>query len=317
VLSQAVLASYEKPESDGIHGGQLTVTGISPCPYGTYLNYKHLDPQETGPADRLRMQDGHWQEMQVVENLRHAGFQMRFTGSNQMTLHVGRIPVTGRPDGLIVVDGREDVLEVKAMSLNRFTNFKAVGLEKEPLIKCQEQLYLASEEFRDSKQGTWIYAKHKDTCRPYDLFEPKDLSYSEPIIEATEEIVLGNWEPSFGKCPLCTRCRHRLFCWKEDFILDTSGTKVAGLPEVAEKWREGKFYKDYGKLLVEEARVVFEEYLGDDELLLAEDLRVRRIFQHRSQISTSKFVEKFGAAALADVMEETIVPQIRISEVEY
>lgn len=314
MLSQAVLASYEKQESDGVHFGQLTVTGVSPCPYGTYLNYKHLDNQETHAANRLVMKNGHWQEMEVVEDLRHAGFQLRNTGSNQLTIHIGRIPLTGRPDGIITVDGREDVLEVKAMNLNRFTNLRNSGLDTEPFIRCQEQLYLASTEFRDTMVGTWIYAKHKDTCRPYDFFLEKDLSYSNPIIEALEEIVLGNFVPTPQKCSLCAKCRHNLFCWKEA-IFDTSKTKVANIPEMVAKWKEGKFYKDLGSTLVDEARVVFEEYLGEDELLLVEDLRIRRIIQHRSSFSSIKFVEKYGAAALADVMEETTVPQMRVSEV--
>ena len=62
MLSEAVLASYEKPESDGIHLGQLTVTGISPCPYGTYINYKKLDSSPPDSLGTLRMKNGHYQE---------------------------------------------------------------------------------------------------------------------------------------------------------------------------------------------------------------------------------------------------------------
>ena len=226
MLSQVVLASYEKPESDGIHKGRLTVTGISPCPYGTYINFHHLDSEVPSPVESLRMKNGHWQEMEVLEDLRHAGFNLRYTGTNQLTVHVGKVPVTGRPDGLIMVDNREDILSIKAMSLERYTTFKQRGLDAEPLMRCQEQLYLASREFRDIIVGTWIYVKHKDTCRPYDVFVEKDLGYSGPIIEATEEIILGNMEVKRPEsCPIPGGCRHRVFCRKED-LLDTSGIRI-------------------------------------------------------------------------------------------
>jgi len=321
MLAQAVIAAYEKPESDGIHRGQLTVTGVSPCPYATYLNYYHLDDQEFDAASRLRMKNGYWQEMEVLEDLRKAGFTLRYTGNSQITVHVGKASITGRPDGLVVVDNREDMLEIKAMSLNVYTDLKQKGIDAFPSYKCQAQLYLASEELKDRVGGCWFYVKHKDSCRPYDIFLERDEAYARPIVEAVDEIVLGKVEVSrpTEAIPLCSNCRHRLFCWKTE-LLDTSGIKTTSLPEAVGKWIEGRIYLDWGKTLDEEARVVLKEYLGSDDVLYAEGenslLQVKRIIQRRSGISEAKFVERYGAAALADVMEEKVFEQVRVTQKE-
>ena len=287
MLSQAVLASFTKPTSDGIHKGQLTVTGISPCPYATYINYHKLDVEERDPIARLRMKNGKWQELECLEDLRRAGFQLRYTGDNQMTVHVGGARTGGRPDGLITVDNREDVLSIKARSLASFTEIRQKGIAAEPMTECQEQMYLASDELRD-RAGCWLYVKHKDSCRPYDLFIRRNDSYSKPIIEAVDEIVLGQAvvkrpnEP----IPLCSNCRHRIFCWKTELI-NTSGIATMTKPEVIDLWLQGQFHLEMGKQYNEEARVLLKQYLGDNDVLYVESniilLEVKRILQHRTK----------------------------------
>jgi hypothetical protein len=317
LISQAVVAAYEKPVSDGIHMGQLTVTGISPCPYGTYINFHKLDPQVTTGQDRIRMKNGHYQEAECIDEIRYAGFKLRFTDKEQITVHVGKSSIDGRPDGLILMDGREDILSIKAVSIDRYTAVRQRGLEAEPLVRCQEQMYLASKELGDRK-GTWIYFKHKDSCRPYDIFEPQDLSYSKPIIEALDAIVLGGDEihrPA-EPIPLCVKCRHRAtICWTDTVLLDTSGMKTASLKEVTEKWKEGKFYSTLGKSYMEEARVRIIQELGQDTRLLLDDLQVTQIIAHRTDFDTKKFVEKYGAASLVDVQTTKEIPQVRIRQV--
>lgn len=317
MLAQAVLASNSSPERDGIHHGQLTVTSISPCPYSTYLNYHHLDDEEFDPITKLRMKNGKWQEMEILEDLRKAGFRLSHTGSNQLTVHVGKVPITGRPDGLITVDEREDLLEIKSMSLDMYTLFKQKGIDSFPGYKCQTQLYLASEELKNRVKGCWIYAKHKDSCRPYDIFMERDEVYTKPIIEVIDEITLGKAEikrPS-EPTPMCSRCRHRMFCWRTE-LLDMSGVKTLTNKEVVQMWLEGQFHLEMGKQLNEDARVLLQEFLGSDDVLYIEDqtvlLEVKKIIQHRTKISEAKFIERYGAAALADVMEETLVQQMRV-----
>lgn len=317
MLSQAVLAAYSKPTPDGIHRGQLTVTSISPCAYATYLNYHKLDVEERDAASILRMKNGKWQELECLEDLRRAGFQMQYIGDNQLTVHVGKSFIGGRPDGLIVVDNREDILSIKARSLDAYTRLRQEGIAAEPMTECQEQMYLASDELGD-RAGCWVYVKHKDSCRPYDFFLEKNEAYSLPIIEAVDEIVLGKAEVKRPgePIPLCSKCRHRKFCWKSD-ILDTSSIGTAPEPELVELWLQGQFHLETGKRLNEEARVKIKALLGSNEVFYLEGslalLEARRIVQHRSKISEDKFVQQFGAAALVDVTEETEVEQMRIT----
>lgn len=318
MLSQAVLAAYTRPQENGIHKGQLTVTGISPCPYATYINYHKLDVAENDSVAILRMKNGKWQELEVLEDLRKAGFKMRYTGHNQLTVHVGKARIGGRPDGLITVDNREDVLSIKARSLDVFTVLRQKGIEAEPMTECQEQMYLASEELR-GRAGAWLYVKHKDSCRPYDFFIESDASYSTPIIEAVDEIVLGGAEPKRPEepIPLCTRCRHRIFCWKSE-ILDTSGISTLSKPEVIHLWMQGQYHLELGKQFNEESRVLIGELLEGNDVLYLEDqlvlLEAKRIVQHRTKISEKKFVEKFGAESLIDVIEESDVVQMRVTQ---
>ena len=317
MLAEAVEAAYEKEQSDGYHRGQLTGTGISPCAYATFLHYKRLDTQKFSASDRLRMKNGHWQELEVLEDLRYAGFKVRNTGSNQLTIHIGKSRVPGRPDGLITVDSREDLLEIKAMSLDTYTKVKQKGIDAVPNYKCQIQVYMASEELKSIGEGCWFYTKHKDSCRPNDIFVQRDLAYSTPIIEAVDSIVYDGWEPSKPPQPtdLCVSCRHKMFCWGTDSILDMSGTKVLSLPEVVQKWKEGKAHKEYGEILIDEARVILKEKLGDNNLLLVDDLRVQTIRSTRTSIDIGKFTELFGANRLPDVMVETPVVSMRVTEV--
>lgn len=314
MIAQAVIASYNKTEPDGFHFGQLTVTGVSPCPYGTYINYHKLDPQVVTPLDRLRMKNGHYQEAEVLDDIRHAGFITKYTGANQRIVHIGRSAVSGKPDGAIEVDGREDMLEIKAKSLNLYTKVKQKGIDAVPFEKCQVQLYMSSKDLDHDR--CWYYFKHKDSCRPEDLEVSKDLVYSRPILEALDSIILDKWEVPHPEQPLslCVGCRHTKFCWKDSVIVDTTGIKVVSLPEAVSIWKEGRFHKKYGETLIEEAREVLVRELGDEERLLADDLRVLRINQKRVEIDVDKFVNKYGAKALAEIQTTKIVKQVRISQ---
>ena len=316
MLSQVVVAAYEKPISNGYHIGQLTVTGVSPCSYATYLNYHHLDDQEFDAEARMRMKNGKWQEQEVLEDLLNAGFRLKYTGSNQMMVHVGRSRVAGRPDGLIEVSSIVDLLEIKAMNLSMHTTLKEKGIDAFPGYKCQVQLYLVSEELRDKVSGCWFYTKHKDSCVPFDFFIERDKAYSKPIIEAVDEIILGKVEVSPPTtCPIPSYCRHQGFCKRQE-LLDLSKVSSLTKPEVIRMWLEGQFHLTVGKQLNEESRVLLQEYLGDLDALFVEDqttlLEVKKIIQHRWDFNKTKFVDLYGAAALVGVMEENIVTQMRV-----
>jgi len=311
MLSESIVAYYDNLPPQTKHG--FSVTSISPCPYATYLNYKGLDRESPSGLDRLRMLDGSYQEREVIDLLTTLGFKLKYTGNDQLTVTIFG-SVRGRPDGLINTD-KWDLLEVKAMSLNKFTSLSQKGLDAFPGFRTQVQLYMASEELRDSIKGCYLIGRHKDSARLQDVYEEQNLDYSIPIIEFTKKIVAGilvpeKPEPSY----LCVPCRHKKFCQRGQAV-DLSNIKVMDLPEVAEKWHEGKYYKEYGQYLIDEAREVFERELGEQDVLLCEDLKIHRIISERTEISTTKFVEVFGADRLPEVMVTKPVKQMRIIEV--
>ena len=320
MISQAVIAAFAKPKSDGYHLGQLTGTGISPCPYSTYITYHHLDEPIRTAAAFLKMKNGKWQEREIVSDLKEAGFELQYTGDikeEQLKLSIGKAPIYASPDGLIKIKDKFQLLEIKAMDLKHFTNFKQTGLKTFPGYECQVQLEMASRELVNEIDFCVFYAKHKDSCMPYDIIVEKDLNYSRPIIEAVDAIVIDKEvvKKPLDIIPLCSNCYHAKFCWGGDIL--ASEVKVISIPEAVEKWTVGKMYLTLGKQLDEEARAVFEEQLGEAEILYCEgeddSLQVKRIIQRRPAISKEKFVEKYGAAALANVLEEKIVPQMRVS----
>lgn len=314
MLAEAVLAGYgSKPRRKVTVG--LTVTGLSPCEYETYINYKKLDLSKYGALELMRMEDGHSQEAECLRCIWKAGFKTWYTLSNQLTVMVGKADILGHPDGLIGVGGRVDLLEIKAMSLDRFTHFTQKGLDRFPRIRTQVQGYMESGKLEDQGvSGTWVYAKHKDSCRPHDVYEEKNPDFIRPIIEVADAIILEGYVPGKVKSDYCAGCYHSTFCWGE-ILLDLSRIKETSLPEAVRKWKEGKWHRAYGSIMNEEARAVFEEELGEDDLLLVEDLRVKKIHASRTEIDIEKFVELFGAHRLPEVMVERPYEQVRISEV--
>lgn len=320
MLSQVVKAAYGVPKSDGYHIGQLTVTGLYPCPYSTYLTYYHLDDKVFDSSSVLRMKNGKWQEAEMLEDLHTAGFSTTFTGKEQMEVNVGRVPVKGKPDGIIKVDGEEYLLELKAMSLKQFTNFKTSGLEYFPGYMTQVQCYMASEELSSRVKGAWVYAKHKDSCLPFDIYVERDTSFSKPIIEAVEDIVLGKVEVKKPSYPskLCQYCHHHQYCWGKDYVTG-SNVKVLSSSEAVDKWKEGKFLKDYGESLIEEAREGeggLISLLGNESQIMVGDLKVKRINSKRTNISEDKFISVFGVDRLPEVLEEKVVSQVRVTQLD-
>lgn len=307
MLAEAVIAGAMKLRRES--SGKISPSMVSSCPMKTYRSWKRTVSTSEG-LDYLRMNDGHYQEAQVVDDLLRAGFKIK---DRQLTVHIG--PMVGHIDGLILVDKVWSLFDCKAMSLSRYTNFKQRGFEVESAIKVQMQLYLASDELRKEGIDTgFVYAKHKDTCRPYDLYFEWDPPFAKSIIDQVDALLLGD-VPVPKRISLCASCRDRLECWGAE-VVDFSGVHTASLPELVKQWKLGTHYKRYGKELVEEARFTFEEKLGDKPVIFIDDLKVLRVVQTRIGFSEEKFVERYGAAALTGVWETKKVPQMRVMEVE-
>lgn len=316
MISEVIEANYEaKVNKPKYSKPGLRVTSISPCEYETYVNYHKLDEQKFSANGMMRMENGNYQETEILKQIWAAGIKTRYTGGSQMTVTVGKSKIPGHPDGLITIAGKEDLLEIKAMAGQRFGSFSHTGLEKFPRYRCQVQCYMASNELNELLDNCKFVSKHKDSCTLKDIDEPKDLTYSRPIIEMADEIALAGYEPEKRLNPLCTTCYHTKFCWNSP-VIDLSTFKQVDLPEAADMWRIGKSRKMAGEELIEQARAVFEKELGSDKVMVSSGLKVSRIDFSKGQISKTKFVEVFGSARLPEVWEETDVSQIRIHDME-
>ncbi len=320
MLAEAVIALYEKKaeaRNEGPRSDHLTITTVSPCPYESFINLHHLDYSPVDSSNMMLMEDGHPQEESIIKQIIAAGFQVVQYGKYQKMIHVGKAKVRGKGDGLVRMDDEGkvwDLVEIKAMSSMRFTNFIQKGFKAEPRIKCQVQLLMHSEEYYPDIQRCWIYAKHKDACRPFNLLEERDSDYAKPIIEVTDAIILENYEPKKELTELCTTCYHNKFCWKSP-ILDLSDINVASLPEYEEKWIKGKAFQEAGSELEEEAKAFLIPYLGDQKVLFTDRLKVQRIPKTLNKFSKSKFIEHFGAENLDKVVDKEPSEQIRIDDI--
>ena len=296
----------------------ISVTQISPCPYSTYLEFSGLDPnttKEPDPEAKLRMKDGHWQERQIVEDLIFAGFEVKFVLDDQLRVDVGESRIPGHPDGLIVVYNQDDMLEIKAMDVWRWSRCKYYGIARaEPLIKCQVQSYMHSHQLRDMGINlTRIYTKHKDSCLPWDYEEPYDPGYITPIINMADKVMAG-YVPQKEVSSLCSMCFHRSFCW-ETPILDFRGRDTEfDLGAEVQRWRKGKDMVARGELMINDARKVFIDRLGDLDSLMVQDLKVLRVKQNRTSIPVNAYMEMHGKEHLPQVLKETKFDQIKISD---
>jgi CRISPR/Cas system-associated exonuclease Cas4 (RecB family) len=293
----------------------LSITRISPCPYETFIEAYNLDPRENmDPVALMRMEDGHWQEKQIIEHLARTGWEMTHTGEDQMTVHVGRTEIPGRPDGFIKVGGAWDQLEVKAVNEDRYHRMVRKGIEGR--IRCQTQLCMSSREERDMGiERTWVYSKHKDSCTPHDFDEIYDPEYAKPVMEAADRIMEG-WKPEKKEHDLCASCNHKVYCWQPDIILDMDGiTAVEGMKKYVDMWKEGKDRERRGKELVKEARGVLEGVVGEDDVALVEDLKLQRVIRHTPSIPLDRYLEIHGKDHFKDVLQEKRSEYIDIREV--
>lgn len=317
MIHEAVLESYRKyPEDTDPDAKGFSVTSISICPYQTYLNFHKLDPitSKGDPQQVLNMKNGHWQEQEMKEDLRHAGYQIK---GEQLTVHVGRAMIPGHIDGQILIEHQWPLLEVKALNLRRYQDVKSNRLEHEIGVRTQIQSYMESEELRDQGvERTLIYCKHKDRNQPWSFFLDRNPDYIQPVIEATDRIVLDGYEPPKEEIAKCKNCGHRPYCWgNTDSILDMSKFGVESLPEWVETWKEGKIYKDLGKWMVDEAKEAFQAAIGRKEReVLIGDLKIRNIPTLKAEMSKRLFIEKYGIEALPGIMEEKKGMMMRVDQ---
>ncbi len=321
MLAEAVLAGAEKLRRPGDQSGRLYPSNVSLCPRRTYLTWIG-DREPPSQEALLRMNDGHYQEEEMIDDLERAGFeivdqQRRVTigpSVEHPEVPLSRQQMTGRIDGKILVNEEWCILDCKAMSSRRISEFREQGFQSEPSIKVQMQLYLHSAEIR--KEGITkaiVYAKNKDNCRPFDRTIIYSEVFASALVKSFVDIIEG-WKPPAERTSLCLTCPYTLKCWGAHSI-DFSGVKVISLPEVVAKWKRAKFHQVLSKELMDEVRPLLVAELGDRKAITVDDLKILRVSSHRGEMDKILFVKKYGAAALTSIWTEKDVEQIRITEV--
>jgi CRISPR/Cas system-associated exonuclease Cas4 (RecB family) len=317
MLSAIVLEAWRHAPAEKRKRG-FSVTSISPCAYETYLNFlkSKLPPPEENPEDILRLKDGWWQEKQMLEeDLPFAGFEI---SERQMEVHVGPSRTLGHIDGLIRIGNSRDLIDTKAVDYRRILGIKRHGLDHEPMVRCQLQLYMSSEELRqlDVKRG-WVYLKHKDTCIPYDIMDEPDPDYVAPIIENAESVKAG-WIPARQETKLCVHCYQKRLCWEQERGPDdeTAVPLAVGPEELAkacDTWRLGKQQSTTGYALMNKAKIVFDQAVGDSAVIL-NDLKVQRIISHTMQWDKKKFLALYGPQALLEILNPGETFSLRVDD---
>ena len=282
--SEAVLEvfSSNKPFRD-----YFGISSVSPCAMETYHNwmnfktYHATGEAESIPKDRLLvMDDGHYQEVGMVNILRRAGYVLTYTGKEQATVTVGEAKISGHPDGFIrKPDGTNNrrMAEFKARSYASFISFRDEGIEAFPHIKTQVQLYLASPDLPyDDVDEVMVYFKHKETSATADVIEVKDEEYSGPIIDFLDAMFVHGRVPSPVRIPMCKGCKYSDKCWNSELLDFTGFDSKPELSYLGDKWIQGKSYEALGEKLIEEVEDEFRKVIGKTEELFAGPVKVKQ-----------------------------------------
>lgn len=307
MLREIVLAAT-KTENER-KGEGISCSGLFPCPYRLYLVEKELMwLRPPTPVQKLNMEDGWDQEEQAVARLKRAKVEVIRRGE-EVTL--GKAKIKGHIDGVVTLAGISYVWEHKARRDDTIAAMKQSGLKFFPDIKSQANAYMLG---LDIPQ-TIIQTKDKENNDIFDFVIRIDLPFIEEILEWVDKIKLEGWIPEPKETEYCSHCG--VNCFLETQI-DMSGITDATAPEMAEKWRQAKQLIFVGTNLEEVCKAFFTGevdkktkerltggLIGDNEVLFVEDLKIKKIKSHKSEVSKTLLLENYGPDALALCTIET------------
>ena len=317
MLSEVLLAGDSKNKSSQVGVAGISLSLVFPCPYSIYKTYHGLDRSEPTPQEQWLMDDGKWQEEQTVMKLKSKGI---IVNDRQQEVKVGEAKVLGHIDGTVTLNTKTRLFEHKAMSWERFQLVKQKRLEAFPGYKAQVNLYMLGVGLDECN----FFCKHKDSCEPHDFIEPLDKMWTLQIVGWLDSVILEGWTPEPTMCQYCSYCG--LNCFGR--LLDFSGIAASSAPEMAEAWKKGKALHDLGEGVMEESReffvgkkdkygnVVSEGIMDGKDILFVEGLEIKKVIQHRFDISKARIIEEFGPEALLRVGEENDIVTYRFREVE-
>ena len=319
MLSEILFASTStKREERPDRTSGLSCSQLFPCPYRLYkVHIGEVWGEELTPQQVLNMSDGWDVESQSINRLKEAGI---IVGDRQASVTIGKSKIIGRIDGTVVLGGKKRLWEHKAWNSSSFDWFVSRGIEAYPGQKAQVNAYMLGMGLDECI----FFVKKKDNNDYCDIIVPIDKDFILPIIGWADRIRLNGWIPEPKLCKWCAHCNMGCF----GHVVDFSWITEAEAPEMVEKWRQGYKLATVGEMYMQEARTFFTGQvlekgrqirkfpglIGDRELLLVEGLRIRRVLQHRFDVSKQAILEEFGPEALVRVGVEREIATYRIEE---
>lgn len=151
---------------------------------------------------------GHHMEDWVVDLIKEAGFDLRFAGTNQVTLVLNNLSAT--PDGLIV-DGSEDIV-VEIKSIDPRSQQELPKHEHVMQVQMQMILFNRIEKFEYAPKRAWIIYVDASDYAKIQMFEVKhDPSAYTGLVDRANMILNANdpmQVPAEGKIDgSCKFCR--------------------------------------------------------------------------------------------------------------
>lgn len=296
----------------------LSISALFPCPYRLYMVHTGEFTRQRGkwtPQQILNADDGWSQESQSVERLAKAGIKII---DRQMRVSVGASQIPGSIDGAFIAKGKKRLWEHKAydQGSDAVKTLQLWGLDRLPNQKAQSNGYMLGARLDEVD----FFVKVKNNNDYIDRVYPIDLPFITEIVDWCDRIRLDAWAPEPKECQWCSYCGFGCF----DPVLDFSWMSEVSEEEMVEKWKKGDQFKKIGEMLLDDARTYFvgkkdkhgnvlsEGIIGDRDLLLAGDLEVKKVMQHRFNIKKDLVVQEFGVEGLFKVAEESDIATYRI-----
>lgn len=297
----------------------ISCSSLFPCPYRLYkVHIEEVWEEELTPQRILSMGDGWYQEEQSIKLLKEqAGIIVL---DRQAVVSVGKSNIPGHIDGTVTLD-KKRLWEHKAWNESRFGWFVRRGIECYPGEKAQINAYMLGMGLDEC----YFFLKNRNISDYYDTIIPLERGFILPIIEWADKIRLEGWIPEPKVCKYCANCYTK--CFGE--VIDFGWIKEAKAPEMAKKWRDGYQLSSVGEMYMQEARTFFTGQvlekgrqvkkfpglIGEEEILLVEGLKIKKVTQHRFDISKQRIIEEFGPEGFVKVGRENIIDTYRIQEV--
>lgn len=183
------------------------------CDRKLWYSFHSPEPIKDPRVHRI-MDFGHFSESYVVSMLKHAGYILHIDEGNEQFGFEDE-EVAGHIDGVIIVDEKPFLLEIKSANEKRFNEMVKSGVERsDPTYFVQMQVYM---KYMDLTEALF-FVINKNTCEIHMeviKYEKIKADYAvnrgKEIIRGTEEqATKGFKSPAFYKCKWCD---HKEKCW--------------------------------------------------------------------------------------------------------